>query len=48
MTKTFCKHVCGILRAFNIEEFYLLISDKLVDAFVSDINMLIAMFHHRI
>ena len=48
MTETFREHVCRILRAFNIEEFNLLVPDELVDAFVADVNMLVAMFSHRI
>ena len=48
MTETFCEHICGILRAFNIEEFNFLVPNELVDAFVADVIMLVVMFSHRI
>ena len=48
MTETFCKHVCGILGAFYVEKFNLLVPDELIDAFVVDVNVLVAMFSHRI
>ena len=48
MTKTFHEHVCGILRAFYIEKFNLLVPDELVDAFVANVNMFVVMFCHRV
>ena len=48
MPKTFHEHICRILRAFNVEEFDLLVPDELIDTFVVDIDVLVAIFSHRI
>ena len=48
MAETFREHICRIFGAFSVEEFNLLVSDELVDIFVSDINVLVAIFSHRV